>query len=189
MSAYKPSLTDSKRQASKLKERNAKYPYQVQVPGVPTKVKIKAIQHAPVPRNKTDLQAFLGLLNLYNIFLPYKATITEPLHQLFDKKATWLWSPRETAAFNAVKNLLSSGSALVQYNEEQPLVLACDASLFGVGVVLSHHFPDGREAPIAYFLRTLSPTEQNYSQLNKEMMAWWQESSTSMNTYTGGILI
>uniref|UniRef100_A0A670HPH4 Gypsy retrotransposon integrase-like protein 1 n=1 Tax=Podarcis muralis TaxID=64176 RepID=A0A670HPH4_PODMU len=137
----------------------------------PTTSKIRAIQQAPIPKNKTELQAFLGLLNFYNMFLPHKATVAEPLHRLLSTKTPWSWGHRETAAFNAVKALLSSDSVLVQYSEARPLVLACDASPFGIGAVLSHRFPDGREAPLAYFSRTLSRTERNYSQLDKEALA------------------
>uniref|UniRef100_A0A670I4V1 Gypsy retrotransposon integrase-like protein 1 n=1 Tax=Podarcis muralis TaxID=64176 RepID=A0A670I4V1_PODMU len=137
----------------------------------PTTSKIRAIQQAPTPKNKTELQAFLGLLNFYNMFLPHKATVAEPLHRLLSTKTPWAWGHRETAAFNAVKALLSSDSVLVQYSESRPLVLACDASPFGIGAVLSHRFPDGREAPLAYFSRTLSPMERNYSQLDKEALA------------------
>lgn len=104
------------------------------------------------------------------MFLPHKVTVTEPLHRLLNKKALWSWGHQETAAFNAVKGLLSSDIVLVQYSEARPLVLTCDASPFSIGAVLSHNFPDGREAPIAYFSKTLSPAEQNYSQLDKEML-------------------
>jgi hypothetical protein len=37
--------------------------------------------------------------------------------------------------------------------------------------VLSHLFPDGSERPIAFASRTLSPTEQRYSQIDKEALA------------------
>ena len=60
---------------------------------------------------------------------------------------------------------------LVHYNEDLPLVLACDASPQGIGAVLSHIMPDGAEKTIAYTSRTLTKVEKNYSQLEKEGLA------------------
>ncbi|XP_026574068.1 uncharacterized protein K02A2.6-like, partial [Pseudonaja textilis] len=137
----------------------------------PTEGKIKAVKEAPKPRNKTELQAFLGLINFYNVFLPQKATVAEPLHRLLDKAATWTWGRREEDAFNRTKDLLTSDAVLIQYSETLPITVTCDASPFGVGAVLSHTLADRKEAPIAFFSRTLSKPERNYSQLDKEALA------------------
>ncbi|XP_026556264.1 uncharacterized protein K02A2.6-like, partial [Pseudonaja textilis] len=137
----------------------------------PTEKKLAAIKNASRPKNKTDLQAFLGLINFYNIFLPQKATVAEPLHRLLNKRASWNWGRREEHAFQHVKDLLTSKAVLIQYNETLPLTVTCDASPFGVGAILSHVLPNGSEAPIAFFSRTLSKTERNYSQLDKEALA------------------
>ncbi|XP_062542475.1 uncharacterized protein K02A2.6-like [Armigeres subalbatus] len=57
------------------------------------------------------------------------------------------------------------------YNPELPLVLATDASLYGVGAVLSHIFPDGSEKPIQYASQTLNDTQRKYKQLDREAYA------------------
>ncbi|XP_032067723.1 uncharacterized protein K02A2.6-like [Thamnophis elegans] len=137
----------------------------------PTAAKTKAIVEAPAPTNRAELQAFLGLLNFYAVFLPHKASVAEPLHRLLDSGAPWVWGRREASAFQAVKQLLISNDVLVQYSEHLPLVLACDASPYGVGAVLCHQLPSGAEVPVAYFSRTLSASERNYAQIDKEALA------------------
>ncbi|XP_060545241.1 uncharacterized protein K02A2.6-like [Pantherophis guttatus] len=137
----------------------------------PTPSKVEAIKKAPTPTCKAELQAFLGLLNFYSIFLPHKASVAEPLHRLLDSKAPWVWEQPHATAFTAVKNLLTSNAVLIQYNDNLPLTLVCDASPYGIGAVLSHVLPNGTEAPVAYYSRTLSSAERNYGQLDKEALA------------------
>ena len=69
-------------------------------------------------------------------------------------------------AFEQAKLLLTSSSILVHYNPVKPLILACDASPYGVGAVLSHKIGDD-ERPIA-FISLTSTTKKNYSQIDKE---------------------
>ena len=57
---------------------------------------------------------------------------------------------------------------LAHYNQDCPLRLAADASAYGIGAVISHVLSDGTEHPIAYASRTLTKSEQNYAQLEKE---------------------
>ncbi|GBN43135.1 Retrovirus-related Pol polyprotein from transposon opus [Araneus ventricosus] len=48
---------------------------------------VRAINEAPRPKNKTELQAFLGQHNFCHNCLKDKATIAEPLHLLLEKNA------------------------------------------------------------------------------------------------------
>ena len=51
------------------------------------------------------------------------------------------------------------------------MLLACDASPYGVAAVLSHRMQDGSERPLGYVSRSLSSAEKGYSQLDKEGLA------------------
>ena len=60
---------------------------------------------------------------------------------------------------------------LVHFDDQKPIVLACDASPFGIGAVLSHNLDYGSERPIAYASHSSNPAKKRYSQLDKEALA------------------
>lgn len=136
----------------------------------PDEKKVEAIRKAPEPKDKTELQSFLGMINFYNRFLINKATVAESLHRLLDQDKEWEWTQEHSNAFNALKKLLQTESVLTYFDEEKQLVLACDASPYGVGAVLSHR-EKGFERPIAFTSKTLGKSERNYGQFDKEALA------------------
>ena len=136
----------------------------------PMAAKVKAIKNAPEPKDVIQLQAFLGLLNYHHRFSTDVATVLEPLHQLLRKGSKWAWLEQQTA-FEEAKELLQSTDLLVHFDSEKELVLATDASDYGVGAVLSHKMKNGTERPIGYVSRSLQEAARKYSTLEKEALA------------------
>ena len=133
--------------------------------------KIDAVVNAPKIENVEQLRSFLGLVQYYSKFLPNLSTILRPLHELLVQGKQWKWTQRCEDAVNKVKQLITSDVVLTHYNPDLPVTLACDASSYGLGCVLSHIMPDGTEQPIAFASRTLNSAEKNYSQIDKEALS------------------
>ena len=137
----------------------------------PTKEKLKAIVEAPVQKNVQELRSFLGLINYYRKFIPNASTILAPLNALLRNDAKWTWNQKCQESFDQAKSTLVSSDVLVHYNADLPIRIADDASAYGVGAVLAHVLPNGSERPVAFALHTLTSSEKNYAQVEKEALS------------------
>ena len=133
--------------------------------------KVAAVVDAPPPQNVSQLRSFLGLLNYYGRFISNLSSLLQPLHELLRQDKNWKWTAGCQEAFEKAKNVLSSSEVLTHFNPSLQLQLACDASPYGVGAVLSHVLPSGEEKPIAFASRTLNKAESNYAQLEREALS------------------
>ena len=137
----------------------------------PKPEKVEAVKNAPRPKNVMELNTYLGLLSYYTKFLPNLSAVLAPLYQLLSADVSWHWGREQSQAFQKSKDLLLSSQVLVHFDPNLEIVLACDASDYGLGAVLSHCLPDGSEKPVAFVSRTLSDSERKYSQIEKEALA------------------
>ena len=161
-----------KEKGSFMKESVEYLGHRVDASGIKANTKkIIAVEKAPLPQNVQQLKSFLGLLNYYRQFLPNLATVVKPLNELLQKGKKWSWSSKCTQAVRTAKQLLTTSNVLTHYDPTLPLELAADASQYGLGAVISHVLPGGEERPIAFASRSLSKSEQNYVQIDKEALA------------------
>ena len=117
------------------------------------------------------MRSFLGLINYYGKFIPNASTILAPLNALLRNDAKWTWDQKCQQSFDQAKSTLVSSDVLVHYNPDLPIRIAGDASAYGVGAVLAHVLPDGSERPVAFASRTLTSSEKNYAQVEKEALS------------------
>lgn len=132
--------------------------------------KVQAVLKAPRPQDVSQLRSFLGFVNYYHRFLPNLATVLHPLNELLQQGRKWVWTRDCERAFKEAKSLVTSDTVLTHYNPALPVRLACDASAYGIGAVISHVMNDGSERPIAFASRSLTKPEKNYAQIDKEAL-------------------
>ena len=128
--------------------------------------KVETIVEMPDPTDVQSLRRFLGMVNYLAKFLPRLSEETEVLRKLTEKDAEWCWVPAHTDALNRVKGIIVTTPVLAYYDVSKPVAIQCDASQNGLGAVL---LQEGR--PVAYSSRVMTQTEQNYAQIEKELLA------------------
>ena len=132
----------------------------------PDETKVKAIVDMPRPDNKQDLQRLLGMVNYLSSFIPNVSAITAPLRALLKKDAQWIWYHEHDRSLENIKKVLTSNPVLKFYDVDKPATLQVDASLHGLGACL---LQEGH--PVAYASRSLTKAEEQYAQIEKELLA------------------
>ena len=122
----------------------------------PVEDKIEAIQKARAPKNVLELQAFWDLLNHYVRFLADLSNVLAPLHKLLCNGKMRFWGSQQQQSFKIAKELLLSAKMLAHYDPSKRILLQCDGSNYGLGVVLSHVMEDGTERPVGFVSRTMN---------------------------------
>uniref|UniRef100_A0A8P4KCX1 Gypsy retrotransposon integrase-like protein 1 n=1 Tax=Dicentrarchus labrax TaxID=13489 RepID=A0A8P4KCX1_DICLA len=147
--------------------------------------KISAVADWSRPTHVTELRSFLGFCSYYRRFVEGFAKIAAPLHRLVaemidsrTKRASRkvigeLWTGQCEESFQNLKRRLVSAPVLAFADFSLPFTLEVDASLSGLGAVLSQE-QDGKVRPVAYASRALTPSERNmpnYSSMRLEFLA------------------
>ena len=132
---------------------------------------VTAVKEFPVPRNAREVRQFLGLSSYYRRFIPLFAKIARPLHELTRNGAEFVWNRECQAAFDTLAGKLVQAPVLAYPSFDKAFTLETDASIEGIGAVLSQPQDDGQLHPIAYASRALSPQERKYAITELETLA------------------
>src|SRR4030095_5572129 len=140
--------------------------------------KVRAIKEWPQPRNVQEVRQFYGLVNYYRRFIRHFSIIAAPLSDLFkshdgdtSKKRPIAWSTLHQAAFERLKNAITSAPVLIQPDSTKPYTIETDSSDFGNGMALYQEGDDGKLHPVAFEGRKLHGAELRYPTHEKELMA------------------
>lgn len=110
--------------------------------------------------------SLLGFVNYLSKFLPRLSEVAQPLGDLTAKEAKFICSQQHEDTFKEVRELVVKHPVLKYYDLEEEVTVQCDASEYGLGAAL---LQNGQ--PVAFVSRSLSQTERQYAQIEKECLA------------------
>ena len=131
----------------------------------PTSERVRSILELKEPENRAELESVLGMIAYVAKFIPNLSQLNAPLREL-KTQDEWYWGPEHQLAFQNIKDVLRTEPVLKYYDVKAPILLSCDASSKGMGVAAIQN-----NGVIAYASRALTPTEQKYAQIEKEMLS------------------
>lgn len=128
--------------------------------------KVKAICDLPTPKITKDIRRILGMVQYMSRFVPNLTDIVMPMQNLLKNDVPFNWSETQQSSFEKMKEAIVNSPTLAIFNDKKDLTLENDASEYGLGSVL---LQEGK--PLGFASRTLTSAEQNYAQIEKEMLA------------------
>ena len=130
--------------------------------------KIKAVAEWPEPKNKKQLQKFLGFANFYWQFIKSYSGVVKPLTKLTGNEE-WKWGKEQKEAMKELKRRVCSEPVLTIPVDNAPFRGETDASDYALGAVLSQKIEE-KWHPVAYMSKAMNDTQRNYEIYDKEML-------------------
>ena len=124
------------------------------------------------PRNKEELQAFIGFANYYRDFIPFHTAKVQPMQEFLSKNQHFCWKQKHEEAFESVKQALADAIALAAPIEEGRFVLDTDATAVAITGILHQEREHNRRTivcPIVYGSKSLTRTQLNCGAPKLEM--------------------
>ena len=104
--------------------------------------KVKGVTDWLIPKNRKELQGFLGFLNFYCRFIEGFASTTCPLNALTSEKIPFKWTPTCQQAFDTLKAKITQAPALRMPTDTDPFCIETDGSGIGIGAILTQKQDD-----------------------------------------------
>ena len=152
--------------------------HKVSVAGMePSTEGLKGIAEMAPPAMYTQVHKFLSTTGYFRHFIKGCAKIAKPLNNLLQGENSKLKShlvglpPDALAAFQELKMKCLTVPVLAFVDFKKPFLLETDASMEGLGAVLSQEQDDGHYHPVAYASRGLKGGKLKYHSSKLEFLA------------------
>ena len=139
----------------------------------PSPTKVQSIQDMGAPQNASEVRSLLGMANYCGQrFIKDYSTLTHNLRELTKADAPWTWEDKHQRSLDRLKEALANTTALQYFDPRKESEVYVDASPVGICAILMQKEPDSEIRYNVHFAsRALTPTEQRYSQIEREALA------------------
>ena len=134
----------------------------------PDPKKMQGIMEMSPPKDTTQLQPFLGMVNFMHNFIPHLSQHTATLRSHLSKNAVFHWDKSTNAASQKLKFLIAEAQkrSVRLYNRNLPLTVQADASKHRLEAALLQ-----QGQPVAFASKSLSDTEKRYANIERELLS------------------
>lgn len=137
----------------------------------PNPDKLKDIQSFHEPKQKSDLQQFMGICQYYKQFSVNRAVYLDVLRELLKKDVAWTWTEEHAEAFRKLKFDFLKIVELKYYDLQRDFYVQTDASDRGISAILYQKDDQGQHQLISVVSRCIQSAELNYTTTEKELLA------------------
>ena len=135
--------------------------------------KMSQVRNWPVPKDKNDLQRFLGLVQYLAHFMPDVTAWTGPLAAIQGESGSFVWLPIHQTCMDNIKAMACKTPILkpIDPSNPDPIWVICDASVAGVGAVYGQG-PEWQTCrPAGFMSKKFSAAQHNYRVFEMETIA------------------
>ena len=130
---------------------------------------VDLISSLPIPKSVKDIRSFLGHAGFYRRFIKDFSKLARPVTTLLSKDVPFVFDEACVAAFERLKDELTSAPIMQPPNWSLPFELMCDASDFSLGAVLGQKV-EKKPHVISYASKTLHDAQLHYTTTEKELL-------------------
>ena len=132
--------------------------------------KVSIIRNLMPPTTFKGIRSFLGHAGFYRRFIRDFLKIARPLCRLLEKDTKFKFDESCQNSFEEIKSRLLEALIMVKPDWNKDFEIMCDASDFAMGAVLGQKAEKMFKA-IYYASKTFNEARENYSNIEKEMLA------------------
>ena len=138
-----------------------------------TDKKLREVYEFPEPVFQKQMKSFVGLATYFNSHVRNFATVAKPLHHVitpYKKHSKIVWTTQARKAFRDIKESIRLCPSLFYIDENAPIYLCTDASIYGIGAYL-YQIIDGVERVIMFLSKSFTKIQLSWGIPDKEAFA------------------